>query len=167
MSERCNKCGEEVKYDGRRWRCNKCAAAYQRARRKSNPLSAVQKEKDKSRSYANVYKRRGKIVAKPCEACGAEQAEMHHEDYSKPLDVRWLCKTCHMAEHYPDAKVIPPENRRKRHGLDLCSHCLGARDTAGRYCKACRAWYMREVYRPRVKQSSRDGKFAIADAFKA
>jgi twinkle protein len=42
---------------------------------------------------------RGELV-KPeaCEGCGAPgPVEAHHEDYSKPLDVRWLCPGCHGA----------------------------------------------------------------------
>jgi hypothetical protein len=34
-----------------------------------------------------------------CEECGAPKADAHHDDYSRPLDVRWLCETCHGAEH--------------------------------------------------------------------
>jgi hypothetical protein len=36
---------------------------------------------------------------KPCEICGAEKADAHHDDYSKPLDVRWLCETHHSEHH--------------------------------------------------------------------
>lgn len=41
----------------------------------------------------------GRIVRQPCEKCGSELAHGHHEDYSKPLDVRWLCVKCHGKEH--------------------------------------------------------------------
>lgn len=35
----------------------------------------------------------------PCEVCGATRAEAHHEDYDRPLDVRWLCHRHHMELH--------------------------------------------------------------------
>lgn len=43
---------------------------------------------------------RGDLVRQPCEtrACG-RKADAHHEDYSKPLEVRWLCRGCHMRTH--------------------------------------------------------------------
>lgn len=43
---------------------------------------------------------RGELVRQPCEVCGAEKADAHHPDYSKPLDVMWLCRAHHIAEHH-------------------------------------------------------------------
>ena len=62
-------------------------------------MTPAQRRKDNARSYANVYLRRGLIERKPCERCGSENSQMHHEDYSKPLAVEWLCRKCHLAEH--------------------------------------------------------------------
>lgn len=42
---------------------------------------------------------RGEIVKMPCEVCGEERVHMHHDDYVKPLEVRWLCVVHHGAEH--------------------------------------------------------------------
>jgi hypothetical protein len=45
------------------------------------------------------------ILSKPdrCEACSRviarERLHAHHADYSKPLDIRWLCNDCHRIEH--------------------------------------------------------------------
>lgn len=41
----------------------------------------------------------GKLAAAPCEVCGTTTVDAHHDDYSKPLDVRWLCRA-HHAEHH-------------------------------------------------------------------
>lgn len=43
--------------------------------------------------------RRGLIERKPCEVCGNPQTDGHHPDHRKPLDVVWLCRKHHKAEH--------------------------------------------------------------------
>lgn len=42
---------------------------------------------------------RGVMQRKPCEVCAATPAEAHHSDYSKPLEVQWLCTTHHNERH--------------------------------------------------------------------
>ena len=35
-----------------------------------------------------------------CQGCGLDcKPDGHHHDYSRPLDVVWLCRTCHGLEH--------------------------------------------------------------------
>jgi hypothetical protein len=42
-----------------------------------------------------------------CEECTeAAPLEGHHYDYSKPLDVRWLCRRCHLAEHGKELRRV-------------------------------------------------------------
>jgi len=41
----------------------------------------------------------GTMQAQPCEICGDLNSETHHDDYTKPLDVRWLCKIDHKVWH--------------------------------------------------------------------
>jgi len=43
--------------------------------------------------------RRGELIRGNCSACGSEKAHAHHEDYSKPLDVIWLCRKHHTELH--------------------------------------------------------------------
>lgn len=40
-----------------------------------------------------------KLERLPCEACGTPKAEAHHDDYSKPLNIRWLCPAHHKQWH--------------------------------------------------------------------
>lgn len=39
--------------------------------------------------------KREKLKKQPCEVCGVLPAEAHHKNYSRPLDVTWLCHTHH------------------------------------------------------------------------
>ena len=52
--------------------------------------------------------RDGRLRRRPCSECGAPQGDAHHEDYSKPFDIVWLCHPCHMRHHrrIPDEEVI-------------------------------------------------------------
>lgn len=45
--------------------------------------------------------RDGRLIRKEsCEQCSSTLfIEAHHDDYTKPLDVRWLCRACHYAWH--------------------------------------------------------------------
>jgi hypothetical protein len=45
--------------------------------------------------------RDGKLIRpSTCSQCGKScKPEAHHDDYSKPLDVRWLCRSCHCRFH--------------------------------------------------------------------
>lgn len=45
---------------------------------------------------------RGLLTRQPCEVCGEEKVDAHHDDYTKPLAIRWLCRRHHMELHRMD-----------------------------------------------------------------
>lgn len=83
----------------------------QRAKNKSAVISP-EKKKEYVRRHRDKYPekaiaraavgnaiRDGRLVRQPCEVCGDENSEGHHEDYSKPLDVIWYCSKHHAERH--------------------------------------------------------------------
>ncbi len=56
-------------------------------------------------------KRSGDLTPQPCEVCGSTvRVQAHHDDYAKPLDVRWLCQMHHVWLHrYGSAELLPTE----------------------------------------------------------
>lgn len=62
--------------------------------------------------------RKGTLIRKPCEKCGSLDSEAHHDDYSNPLDVRWLCDT-HHKDHHVEMRRL---ERFTRDQLNLCAN---------------------------------------------
>lgn len=82
---------------GIRWRCSEYGqrkiAEHNVRYRLENP------EKRKAHHAVNNAVRSGRVKKQTCETCGSQRTRAHHEDYSKPLDVRWLCPKHHKAAH--------------------------------------------------------------------
>lgn len=104
-------CKACVKLRRREWgRANPERAQAIRSRwEKRHPRQAAEAhrrypEKYKARTDLNNALKLGKIV-KPnhCEQCQqatkSRKLHGHHEDYSRPLDVVWLCQACHTKRH--------------------------------------------------------------------
>lgn len=111
--------------DGRMGKCKDCvraaarahrnanlenARAYDRARAMEPHRKALRKRVVKAwRGEANAGQtahnavaralRSGKLARQPCEVCGNPKTHAHHDDYLKPLEVRWLCTPHHKAWH--------------------------------------------------------------------
>lgn len=53
--------------------------------------------------------RSGRLVKENCIFCGSDQVQAHHDDYSKPLDVKWMCRPHHnMYEHGLIIQITAP-----------------------------------------------------------
>lgn len=60
-------------------------------------------ERFKARSIVSNAVRSGKLVREKCLKCPSI-GEAHHEDYSKPLNITWLCRKHHSEHHH--SKII-------------------------------------------------------------
>lgn len=56
-----------------------------------------EKEEARRKVYYAILK--GRLKRQPCEVCGNKKVHGHHKDYSKPLDVNWLCRKHHREVH--------------------------------------------------------------------
>lgn len=90
-------------------RCRMKQARYRAAGKVNVPASARQaansryRQKYPEKAKANIAVgnavKSGALVKQPCEVCGCANVEAHHDDYSKPLDVKWLCDAHHKERH--------------------------------------------------------------------
>jgi hypothetical protein len=121
-------------------RCKACTALYDAARRarivEAERLRLRKRREEEVRTgkakekYALAVKRNpqhyaaryavstaircGKLVKAPCVECGEPKVQAHHLDYSKALDVVWLCMKHHRDLHrkYPVALGARTETTR-------------------------------------------------------
>ena len=98
---------------GKEGRLNTCSAcrniAAKTARRtahtkllnKSYSLEWKRKNKDKVLAHKAVHRaiKLGRLKKRPCQVCRETDAQAHHEDYSRQLDVIWLCCLHHAELH--------------------------------------------------------------------
>jgi formylmethanofuran dehydrogenase subunit E len=77
---------------------------------RKNPNNKV---KQAAQLAANRAVKDGTLI-KPntCQRCGAAgRIEMHHADYAKPLEVQFLCKSCHGKADYAMRSLEVPDAR--------------------------------------------------------
>lgn len=112
--------------DGRLGKCKECTrgdvqANYRRNRKHYEQYEHIRNKKEKRREDKKEYQRRsrmkdnrlrdnarmktlraiasGRLKRLECEICGNPKTEAHHADYTRPLDVQWLCRKHHLEQH--------------------------------------------------------------------
>lgn len=114
LASECKRCHVRINIASRDPnRARDTCRAYMRRARASDPekfrareRAAVAKRPVDHRTYArravqNAIKTGRLVRPAVCPQCGdaSRVVHAHHEDYSKPLDVKWLCPECHGREH--------------------------------------------------------------------
>lgn len=112
----CCKCGGP-KENPKVGYCDSCNAQKERERRLVKVQSAEFRRQERAkiqerikndpnfkfkkmvRATTNRYIKAGFLIRKPCEICGKEKTDAHHDDYWQPLKVRWLCRKHHNEHH--------------------------------------------------------------------
>ena len=111
-----NKCKDCAKRDVRLHRIeNDSVREYDRRRYKEQPhrkargaicskaWAVAHPERAKAQSAVSNAVRDKRLFKQPCEVCGTTvRLHAHHDDYSKPLEVRWLCAMHHHRHHAKD-----------------------------------------------------------------
>src|SRR3990167_6447292 len=65
-------------------------------------------------------------ITKPasCESCGGTALiEGHHEDYSQPLVVQWICRRCHKKAHHSLCPKGHQYDSLNAQGSRVCREC--------------------------------------------
>ena len=117
--------------DGLSHKCKTCQKVYDKARSKDKhrelqrriysqteegkisgsraKAKYIKKNPKKTKAQAIVCRaiRAGNLFAEPCCECGTtESVHAHHDDYAKPLNVRWLCAAHHQQWHRDNGEAI-------------------------------------------------------------
>jgi hypothetical protein len=119
--------------DGLTASCKSCLSAYDKTRAMLPHRVAMRKRYAKTENYkiaisksskkyrannpnkyvatnmVNNAIRDKKLFKQPCEVCGkTKKIHGHHDDYAKPLNVRWLCDEHHKQWHSKNGEALNP-----------------------------------------------------------
>lgn len=102
-----NKCKVCTKKDSTKHRNDNIeeVRAYDRDRGNRQSKGYVKQHRDlhpnqyKAQTMVNNALRDKRLFKESCEVCGNGDTHGHHDDYLKPLNVRWLCAACHKQWH--------------------------------------------------------------------
>lgn len=91
----CLRCGWrwDSRIESRPKNCPGCKSAAWDRPKVDNKVAA------KANNAVAAAVKKGELIKIPCEVCGEIKSEAHHEDYEKPLEVRWLCRKHHRQRH--------------------------------------------------------------------
>jgi len=144
MSKHCRGCDQTkpisefyehaAMHDGRMSRCKECTKSKVRMYRRLNESvrdydrrrgarQTTEQAREYRQAFPEAYRahnavnnavRDGRLTKEPCLFCSAEKVHGHHRDYSRPLDVIWLCPRCHHRLHayFPETAAHEPKHRR-------------------------------------------------------
>lgn len=111
------KCKECAKIDTKKNRINNIEH-YRKYDRKRGNRQGYEYTKNYRHKYPNKYKAHSitrnaiqakKLFKEPCEVCGTtKNICAHHDDYLKPLNVRWLCSAHHAQWHVKNGEGMNP-----------------------------------------------------------
>lgn len=110
--KRCGRCAETLPASafnkdrsracGLQCYCRECSKGnYWRNREKAleRSIKFNRENPEKKRAYSKLANeiKYGRMVRGFCEQCGNEKTDAHHwKGYDYPLDVQWLCRSCHV-----------------------------------------------------------------------
>lgn len=118
--------------DGHTASCKKCLSLYDKARAnlphriqarkqyaqtKNGKIAHTKATTKYKKTYPNKYKatniinnaiRDGKLYSEPCQECGKNITQAHHDDYMKALNIRWLCAAHHKQWHKKNGGGLNP-----------------------------------------------------------
>lgn len=116
VQPRCKKCRSELmaaRYvDNKDHILEKCREYRQTDARKEVVTGYIgrNRKKNRAKDRVNYAIRRGTIQRQPCETCGSwDHVHAHHDDYDKPLEVRFLCSKHHREWHRLHGEALNPD----------------------------------------------------------
>lgn len=108
VKRECKVCGKEFealvskdRWGKGRYCSHSCVTTHTWNGKSHKKVPGSEELKSKAHHTLNLAVRRGVLVRpSQCAYCGEQKPVVgHHDDYTKPLNVIWLCRKCHLQRH--------------------------------------------------------------------